>query len=181
MRIGPYMTGSAFGFAIHHFRKRNSQKLMISRRLIRAYWIIAAAVFLLSLFVAYDKSITFGILFPGIMAFGRHFIGALVGSLIVACSFQCGGWLGRFLSSRLFVHLNRLTYFGYLLNPVVVVALRGASESSDHFDVASMVTYARYNISTLNCFFFPLFTTDCHGVFNVGDNLHVISVLIVTI
>lgn len=144
MRIGPYMSGVAFGFAIDRLRKQSPSKLTFGShdRLRRAYWIVTMAAFLMTLFVAFDKRTTFGrTLFPFVAAFGRHFIGALVGSVIAACALQCGGWFDRFLSARPFVHLNRLTYFGYLLNPVVVVALRAASESTAHYDVAAMVIF----------------------------------------
>lgn len=146
------MTGAAFGFAIHRLRK-HSPKLVIPQTVLRSYWLITTIAFVMTLFVAYDKIVIFGCLFPVVVAFGRHFIGMLVGSVVAACSLQYGGWLNRLLSARLFVHVNRLTYFAYLLNPIVVVALHGASESCAHYDVAGMVILKSSHLISNNFFF----------------------------
>lgn len=141
MRIGPYMTGAASGFILHRSSKIAPSHLVIPSRFRRRFWITITLLFLLTLFMTYERRFLFGTLFNLTVAFGRLVSGALIGSIICACALQAGGWLDRVLSWRPFVHFNRLTYLVYLLNPVVLVILRSASESSAHFDIPEIVKH----------------------------------------
>jgi peptidoglycan/LPS O-acetylase OafA/YrhL len=49
-------------------------------------------------------------------------------------------WLTRFLSARFFVHVNKLTYAIYLLNPLIITLVFGISDNSVHADPVPAVS-----------------------------------------
>lgn len=59
--------------------------------------------------------------------------------MIVACATGHGGWFTSFMNMGIFVHLNKLSYAIYLLNPMVISVIFGLSDHSTHFDPITQV------------------------------------------
>lgn len=55
----------------------------------------------------------------------------------------------RVLSSKFFVHINKLTYGIYLLNPLIIIVTFGVSDSSVHADPIPAVSYFNLHLCLL--------------------------------
>lgn len=54
--------------------------------------------------------------------------------IIVACAKGHGGWFTTFTSYPIFVHINKLSYGIYLLNPIVIIFIYGSATNSTTLD-----------------------------------------------
>lgn len=136
MRILPYMAGIVGGVLIERL-KRNKFTATPSR--IRAYWILVGGVCIGSLFALYLKTIPVWS-FAAAFSVGRLVMSLCWTSAIGACTLGMGGTVARMLSSQLFVHMDRLTYMMFVLNPVLVGAVNAGQQNAvDHFDVVPTV------------------------------------------
>jgi len=59
---------------------------------------------------------------------GKFYFGLIIGGIIVLCQMDYGGFLTKFLGHNIFLHVNKLTYGIYLLNPVIIAFLFGAKD-----------------------------------------------------
>lgn len=132
----PYLGGAIIGYIMFQLKSQTYTK---SNAIIVLYWVAAVPIFIASLFVTYFKE-TSSTAFAFVSSFGRFFLALFVGSLVIVCHLGHGGIINRCLSHRIFTHLNRLTYFIYLLNPFVITLIRATQDSSAHFDISSMVS-----------------------------------------
>lgn len=136
-RAHPYMAGILTGYIMVQVKDKH---LKLKNWVVRSYWSIATVVFILTLFVLYDKSIS-SLMFAISYSVGRFLQALFWGSAIFMCYLGYGGIFNRFFSSQILAHLNKLSYMMYLLNPVIITVMRAGSESSSHFDMASMVRF----------------------------------------
>lgn len=74
----------------------------------------------------------------------RIFYSGATAWLILASTSEYGVPAAKFLNHRIFVHLNKLSYGIYLLNPIVVALVYGARDHSDHFTPITLVRISKY-------------------------------------
>lgn len=140
MRILPYMVGILVG--VLWVRMDSSKVHITNSSWVRAYWFAVGGVAVASLFGIYFKTAPDWMFAVG-FSVGRLVLSLCWASAIVACAVGHGGAFNRLLSCRVFVHLDRLTYMMYLLNPVIVVALVAGQTTTESFEVASTVSLNR--------------------------------------
>lgn len=70
----------------------------------------------------------------------RIFYSGSTAWIILASTSENGVPIAKFLNMKIFVHLNKLSYGIYLLNPVVVALVYGLRDHSDHFNPLTMVS-----------------------------------------
>lgn len=75
-----------------------------------------------------------------LITFIRVFYPASVAWMIVASHTGHGGKFAKLLNFPIFVHVNKLSYAIYLLNPAVISVLYGWQDHSTHIDPPSMVS-----------------------------------------
>lgn len=136
MRILPYMAGIAAGVLLAHLRRI---KFTATQRYVRLFWLQFAVVCTISLFAMYFKTVPVWT-FAAAFSVGRLVIALSWASAVLACALGMGGEVATWLGGRVFVHLDRLTYAMFVLNPVVVGALNaGRQPAEEHFDVMASV------------------------------------------
>lgn len=142
MRILPYMIGILVG--VMWVRMDGFKVHITNSSWIRAYWSAVGVVVVASLFGIYFKSAPEWMFAFG-FSVGRLVLGLCWGSAIIVCAVGHGGSFSRMLSCRMFVHLDRLTYMMYLLNPVIVVALVAGQTTTESFEIVSTVSKSTFN------------------------------------
>lgn len=114
-------------------------KFNLRKRTCVAYWTAALIVFVTSLYSMYFKDVP-SILFAMTFSVGRFLLALFWGSVLLMCHLGYGRWLEAALTNRTLLHLNKLSYMMYMVNPVVISWLSlGRADSSEHFDVFSYV------------------------------------------
>lgn len=136
MRMSPYLAGGITGYIIVTVAPL---KFNLRKRTCVAYWTAALIVFLTSLYSMYFKDVP-SILFAMTFSVGRFLLALFWGSVLLMCHLGYGRWLEAALANRTLLHLNKLSYMMYMVNPVVISWLSlGRADSSEHFDVFSYV------------------------------------------
>lgn len=69
----------------------------------------------------------------------RIFYSASIAWMIVASQTGHGGLFARILNCSVFVHVNKLSYAIYLLNPALITVIYGYKDHSTHVDPITMV------------------------------------------
>lgn len=69
----------------------------------------------------------------------RIFYSGATAWIILASTTEIGMRYTKLLNHKIFVHLNKLTFGIYLLNPVVVALLYGVKDNSEHFTPITLV------------------------------------------
>lgn len=69
----------------------------------------------------------------------RIFYPSAVAWMILASAAGHGGPFARIFNYPVFVHLNKLSYGIYLLNPLIITVIYGMRDSSTHLDPMSAV------------------------------------------
>lgn len=101
-------------------------------------WAITSTMALLAHISTMDRSISHVIAAPLISSI-RILYSASVCWMIVASQMGHGGFFARILNGPIFVHVNKLTYAIYLLNPVIITVVYGWKDHSTHVDPITMV------------------------------------------
>lgn len=70
----------------------------------------------------------------------RIFYSSATAWIILASTSENGVPITKLLNHKIFVHLNKLSYGIYLLNPVVVAMVYGVKDHSDHFTPITLVS-----------------------------------------
>lgn len=73
----------------------------------------------------------------------RIFYSVACAWIILASTSDNGVPVTKFLNHKIFVHLNKLSYGIYLLNPLVVAFVYGVKDHSDHFTPITLVSLTR--------------------------------------
>lgn len=71
----------------------------------------------------------------------RIFYSCATAWIILASTSENGVPIAKLLNHKIFVHLNKLSYGIYLLNPVVVAMVYGVKDHSDHFTPITLVSF----------------------------------------
>lgn len=61
------------------------------------------------------------------------------------------GWFTDFLSAKLFIHINKLSYGVYLLNPLTIATIHGLRDGSSHFSPIISVSLAPKSLQDIKC------------------------------
>lgn len=140
--MSPYLAGGIAGYIMVNLSAAPQTKMFtLKQRTIVVYWMGAIAVFIFSLFATYLKDVP-SILFAVAFSMGRFLLALFWGSVLVMCHIGYGGWLERAFGHRILLHLNKLSYMMYMVNPVVISWLSlGRAETSEHFDIFSYVRF----------------------------------------
>ena len=76
-----------------------------------------------------------------LITFIRVFYPISIAWMIIASHTGYGGTFAKILNYPIFVHINKLSYAIYLLNPAVISILYGWQDHSTHIDPISMVCF----------------------------------------
>lgn len=162
-RILPYLIGVGCGYAmftfngvmplgkvslIKLFRKKNrfvhsKWNLIVSlslfpKKSIKIIWTVMITIAISSHVSTLNRDITHYVAAP-LITFIRIFYPASISWMIIASQTGHGGTFAKILDCPVFVHVNKLSYAIYLLNPVVISTLYGWQDHSTHIDPISMV------------------------------------------
>lgn len=90
----------------------------------------------------------------------RIFYSGSTAWIVLASTSENGVPIAKLLNHRIFVHLNKLSYGIYLLNPVVVTMIYGLKDHSDHFTPITLVSLVTDKLCQLKVLtlivFFPI-------------------------
>uniref|UniRef100_A0A1B0CRE7 Nose resistant-to-fluoxetine protein N-terminal domain-containing protein n=2 Tax=Lutzomyia longipalpis TaxID=7200 RepID=A0A1B0CRE7_LUTLO len=127
-RIHPYISGILAGW----YLISRDGKLNISPKTVRTLNGLSIFFFLLSMHSTIVRSVAY----PWasvLITMGRFAFGLTITWLILCSKCGFGGWFTDFLSARPFVHINKLSYGVYLLNPLIITTIHGLRDGSSHF------------------------------------------------
>lgn len=85
-----------------------------------------------------------------------------------------GGRFAKILNHPVFVHVNKLSYAIYLLNPAIITVIYGSKDHSTHVDPITMVKYHTHivllfkDILTINLSVYKLYEIILQIVMSVG-------------
>uniref|UniRef100_A0A8D8I3H0 Nose resistant to fluoxetine protein 6 n=1 Tax=Culex pipiens TaxID=7175 RepID=A0A8D8I3H0_CULPI len=134
-RMSPYIVGVYFGWLLAATRG----KLDVTKEQYRKYWVLACVAMTVSMHCTIKRNFPFP-LASIVMVLVRLFVAWATCWTIVATATGYTNNIIRFLSSRFFIHINKLTYGIYLLNPLIITAIFGGSDGSISADpVLAMV------------------------------------------
>jgi peptidoglycan/LPS O-acetylase OafA/YrhL len=154
VRILPYLIGVGCGYYLYNYKntfnvsKRNSQFLWITS------CVFLSAILHCTIYREIPIWVTYCILM-----FGRLFASLAASWFIVASVCGEANWFSNFLSARIFVLINKLTYAIYLLNPLLIFFLFSQVEHGTSVDPVSMtiLTIGISFITTVAAIGFSLF------------------------
>ncbi|XP_037035324.1 nose resistant to fluoxetine protein 6-like [Bradysia coprophila] len=137
-RMHPYLAGCTVGYAMFQIKDKKYPKNWYTTV---SYWTVTGTIMIGTLFLTSFKE-TPAFNFAVALSVGRYAMGLFAGSWVVMCHIGYGGIVNTILSSRFFVHLNKVSYIMYLIHPILILLLNSTQESSPHFDVPSLTTTA---------------------------------------
>ncbi|XP_033763775.1 nose resistant to fluoxetine protein 6-like [Pecten maximus] len=120
-RMGPYIVGVIFGYALY----RSGGKYKINLVFSRFIWILMSALACVMVYAIYPEmsgsSASAGVT-SLYNAVHKTLWGVCVCWVVFACVTRNGGFVNSFLSWGVFVPLRRLTYCAYLVHPLVIAS-----------------------------------------------------------
>lgn len=164
-RVLPYLIGVAAGYAMYTFNgvmplgevniilsiemlqiltfigKKNFTfyiPIQFIQKTIRIVWSVMITIAVCSHISTINRQISHIWAAP-LITFIRVFYPASIAWMIVASHTGHGGLFAKLLNFPVFVHVNKLSYAIYLLNPAVISVLYGWQDHSTHIDPPSMV------------------------------------------
>jgi len=120
-RAGPWIIGIYLGYIFY-----KNKRVKLNNFFVAGGWILSAAFGISAVFGGYTNhgkemprmsSVTYGAYF----SLTRVTFPLAVAWVIYACHYGYGGVINRFLSSRAFLPLTRISYVSYLIHPVIMV------------------------------------------------------------
>lgn len=102
-------------------------------------WTVCATLAIMSHISTMHRDISHFWAAPMITAI-RILYSSSVAWMIVASASGHGGFFAKFLNFAGFVHVNKLSYAIYLLNPVIISFVFGAKDHSTHVEPLTMVS-----------------------------------------
>uniref|UniRef100_A0A182R0D9 Nose resistant-to-fluoxetine protein N-terminal domain-containing protein n=1 Tax=Anopheles farauti TaxID=69004 RepID=A0A182R0D9_9DIPT len=136
-RVSPYVVGVYFGWLMASSR----DKFTITQNQFRWYWLLACFCVIFSMHSTIKRNFPFPIA-STVMVAVRWLISWAACWVILATGCGYSNIVTRILSSKLFVHINKLTYGIYLLNPLIIIVTFGVSDSSAHADPIPAIVMA---------------------------------------
>lgn len=126
VRVLPYLSGVASGW---YLQQSAGRPLPLRQQTVQLLWTLATTVMLICHMATYVRDSTHVVGVPMIVGV-RLLYGGSACWMIVASMKGQGGWFARVTGWPVFVHLNKLSYGIYLLNPIVVALIYGLSDHS---------------------------------------------------
>ncbi|XP_050073832.1 nose resistant to fluoxetine protein 6-like [Anopheles maculipalpis] len=136
-RVSPYVVGVYFGWLMASSR----DKFTITQNQYRWYWLLACFCVIFSMHSTIKRNFPFPIA-STVMVAVRWLISWAACWVILATGCGYSNLVTRVLSSKFFVHINKLTYGIYLLNPLIIIVTFGVSDSSAHADPIPAIVMA---------------------------------------
>lgn len=102
-------------------------------------WTLATTTAILSHFSVINREISYVYAAPLITAV-RVLYAASIAWMILASAMGYGGIFAKILNFPIFVHVNKLSYAIYLLNPLLITVIYGAKDHSTHVEPLTMVS-----------------------------------------
>ncbi|XP_052873848.1 nose resistant to fluoxetine protein 6-like [Anopheles cruzii] len=136
-RVSPYVVGVYFGWMMAARRG----KFTPTQKEYRVYWLLACFCTIFSMHSTIKRNFPFPIA-STVMVAVRWLISWAACWVILATGCGFSNAVTRVLSSKFFVHINKLTYGIYLLNPVIIIGTFGISDSSVHADPIPAIVMA---------------------------------------
>ncbi|KAJ6632736.1 Nose resistant to fluoxetine protein 6 [Pseudolycoriella hygida] len=133
-RMHPYLAGCAVGYVMFKIKDKKFPK---NRFITVSYCTGAIVTFVATLFSTSFTGAT-SLIFALALSFGRFFMGLFIGSIVVMCHIGYGGMMNTFVSHRLFVHVNKVTYVMYLVHPLIIIFFNANLDASPHYDTYSI-------------------------------------------
>ncbi|XP_062571306.1 nose resistant to fluoxetine protein 6-like [Saccostrea cucullata] len=137
-RIGPYIVGILFGYLLY----KTDCKLKINKVLNLFIWMVAATLACLVVYGLYDELNGYIQMSQGVKDLynttHRTVWGACVGWVIFSCATGNGGFINTLLSWSFFSPLARLTYFAYLVHPILIIGYYFSLRSTFYMDDATL-------------------------------------------
>lgn len=106
----------------------------------KIFWTLATTIAVLSHFSVINRDISYVYAAPIITAV-RILYSTSIAWMILASAMGHGGFFAKILNFSTFVHVNKLSYAIYLLNPLVISVIYGAKDHSTHVEPLTMVSY----------------------------------------
>ncbi|KAK5649569.1 hypothetical protein RI129_000598 [Pyrocoelia pectoralis] len=154
-RIGPYLIGVVTGYIL---TIKLEGKLNLKKPYLILMWIIFPLINLWIVFSIYGRqmSVEYSAVYMGI---SRTLWGFGLGWLIIACATNNAGIVNKFLSFRGWIPLSRLTYCGYLLNPLLIHIIYMGAETDQSSSISgfALSSFGIFVISIFIAFFHSLF------------------------
>ncbi|XP_055716518.1 nose resistant to fluoxetine protein 6-like [Phlebotomus papatasi] len=153
-RIHPYISGIFAGW----YLISRSGKLNISPGKVKFLKAISVLYFVISMHSTLVRNISYYWASP-LLTLGRFGFGLSIVWWIICSVCGYGGWFTDFLSSKLFIHINKLSYGVYLLNPLTIATIHGLRDGSSHFSpiISWVMTLGMMIIVYCVSFVFTLF------------------------
>lgn len=144
-RIHPYYSGVFAGWYLFTYKDRKP----FTQKQIRLNWVVAPTIIIMCLHatVKRDMPFMFGAF---LLSFGRVVFGASFAWFIISSATGNGNWFTRFLESKIFVHINKVSYAIYLLNPITITTIYGLRDNSSHTDPVTTVSLLSLNSYSLS-------------------------------
>ncbi|XP_058463284.1 nose resistant to fluoxetine protein 6-like [Malaya genurostris] len=129
IRVSPYVVGAYFGWLLSATRG----ELSFTKEQYRKYWVLACIGLLVSMHCTVKRDFPFP-LASTVMVVVRIIVAWATCWIIVANATGYSNAVIRLLSSKFFIHINKLTYGIYLINPLIITAIFGFSDGSVNAD-----------------------------------------------
>lgn len=118
---------------------------LFPQKSIKIIWTVMITIAISSHVSTLNRDISHYVAAP-LITFIRIFYPASISWMIIASQTGHGGTFAKILDCPIFVHVNKLSYAIYLLNPVVISTLYGWQDHSTHIDPISMVCILSFKI-----------------------------------
>ncbi|XP_055312462.1 O-acyltransferase like protein-like [Sitodiplosis mosellana] len=133
-RVLPYLVGVAAGYVMYMMKG----KLPLGEKTIKITWIVMITIPILCHKSTINPNTSY-VTTAFALTIMRILYPASISWMILASHAGYGGRFAKFLNHPIFVHINKLSYGIYLLNPVVIILVYGWQDHSTHIDPVSMV------------------------------------------
>lgn len=118
--------------------------LRIAQKTVKIFWTLATTIAVLSHFSVINRDISYVYAAPLITAV-RILYAASIAWMILASAMGHGGFFAKILNFSVFVHVNKLSYAIYLLNPLVIAVIYGSKDHSTHVEPLTMVNRTHHS------------------------------------
>lgn len=143
----PYILGAMAGWAFVELKLSPTD---LSELKEKSLWHLSIFVFFACMYATIKRDIS-PIIAISLFVLGRFFFSVSISWMIIGSATGRSTMWSRFLESKPFQHLNRISYAFYLLNPVVIAMFFGLTNNSSHADPFMLVSIIALDIAWL-CF-----------------------------
>ncbi|XP_055322371.1 O-acyltransferase like protein-like [Sitodiplosis mosellana] len=132
-RVLPYLIGVAAGYVMYTLKG----EMPLGEKTIKMVWTVTITIAILAHVSTLNRNVSY-VTAALLITFIRVLYPVSVSWMILASHTGYGGLFAKILNFPVFVHINKLSYGIYLLNPAVISVLYGWQDHSTHVDPVSM-------------------------------------------